>query len=197
MRRTSKFSKTFPAALGLGGLCTVALLGAAPMAWAEAGPKACIALNDDEHTFFRAVALLGRAQVALGKQALAQATRPDVRRLAQQTINAYMRMNAQLNTLAEAKGVSLPNALNDDQLREQHSLAQNSGANFDTRYLALQARGQADLMALFASQAQGHGDRQLTTWAQNAIPQLEAHGRRLAAAQRAAEAAAQMAEDTP
>jgi putative membrane protein len=156
-------------------------------------------LGEREQSFFSAVALLGREQVALGKQALRRSSHPEVRRLAQQTINAFIRMGGQLITLAEAKGVVLPTELDAAQRAEMDALAATDAGAFDALYLTMQQRGQNQLTTLFVGQAQGPGDRQLTTWAQNALPQLEAHGRRLAATQRAAQAAqgVQTAEDAP
>lgn len=159
-------------------------------------PQACVSISSRERQFFAQVALLGREQIAIGKLALRHGDRPAVRKLAQQTINAYIRMAAQLTTLAEAKGVILPGTLSQEQQDAQAHLAILSGKTFDTAYLQMQVDCQANLATLFMQQAQGPGDRQLTTWAQNAMPQIEAHSRRLASTQRAAEAA-RTAEDSP
>lgn len=156
--------------------------------------QACVTISSRERQFFAQVALLGREQISLGKLALRHGARPDVRKLAQQSINAYIRMAAQLTTLAEAKGVILPSDVPQAQAEAQSHLASLTGAAFDTTYLQMLVDSQQRLAELFAQQAQGPGDRQLTTWAQNAIPQLEAHTKRLASTQRAARAA-RFAED--
>lgn len=162
---------------------------------AQQVPQACVSISSRERQFFAQVALLGREQIALGKLALRHGARPDVRKLAQQSINAYIRMAAQLTTLAEAKGVILPSDVTHAQAEAQTHLASLSGSAFDSAYLQMLVDSQQSLANLFAQQAQGPGDRQLTTWAQNAIPQLEAHTKRLASTQRAA-GAARTAEDS-
>jgi putative membrane protein len=84
--------------------------------------------------FVRAAAEDGLADVKLGTLAVEKGG-PEVKEVAQKMVDDHTAMNKEMDTVADALGVSLPKKVNKEVQAEYEKLSGLSGKDFDTEYL--------------------------------------------------------------
>ncbi|TGE26472.1 DUF4142 domain-containing protein [Hymenobacter metallicola] len=77
----------------------------------------------------------GMLEVELSKLAQQKATHPAIKNFAQQMITHHSEANAALRTLAEQKGLVLPQGLGRDQQETYRQLASLAGPQFEKQYI--------------------------------------------------------------
>ncbi len=137
--------------------------GGAPVATTGSGAAASF-INDQ--------LALGRKQQGLAQLAADQATRPEVKALAQSIVKDHEQTYAPLRQMAQSQSIAVSEP---EQLRtERERLAQLSGEQFDREYLTeMIADHERAVTAL--EEASRSGDAQVRQWAGTALPQVRRH----------------------
>jgi putative membrane protein len=115
----------------------------------------------------------GQAEVELGKLALQRSQAPDVRAFAQKMVDDHGKANAELASLAKAKGMELSGP-NDEQRAMIEGLRKKSGKDFDAAYAAAMSKDHDEDVSMFSA-AGTLQDAQLADFARKALPVLTQH----------------------
>jgi len=130
----------------------------------------------DAQTFLQTAASGGKAEVALGELAQAQATNPEVKQFGSLMVTDHGKANAELQALASKKGVPLPAEVDAKHQQEHERLAKLNGADFDRAYMDAMVKGHDENIAAF-EKAKGSDDPDVKTFASQTLPTLEQHQR--------------------
>lgn len=128
-----------------------------------------------DRKFIETAALGGMAEVELGKMAQGKASNAQVKEFAQRMVTDHGKANEELMSLASAKGVQPPAALDRSHRNEAEKLGKRSGANFDREYIAHQLSEHRKTVSEFKKAADSAKDPQLKAWAAKTLPTLEEH----------------------
>jgi putative membrane protein len=97
---------------------------------------AASALNPTDAQIVKDMAMANMAEVELGKLAQSKSQSADVKAFAQQMIDDHGKALADVKTLAQNKGVTLPAALDSKHQKAADKLGAKSGEAFDKAYMA-------------------------------------------------------------
>lgn len=147
------------------GLWLVSLLGLA-----VAGQ----ALADDSSRFIKKAAASNIAEVELAELAMERAQSKQVKKLAQHIKQDHARANAALKSVADQKGVPLPDETDADHKQEKRRLAKLEGSEFDRAYIEAMVKEHRQDIKQFEKQTRG-GDDQLKQFAEQTLPKLRQH----------------------
>jgi len=126
--------------------------------------------------FVRQAAQNGMAQEQLSQLAQSQTAAPAIRRFAAQMITDHRKVNAELKSIAAAKGIDLPRELAPVHVSSLESLRAESAAGFNDAYIALTKREHLKNIALFeATTRAGFSDVELKAFASRTLPMLKEH----------------------
>jgi putative membrane protein len=115
----------------------------------------------------------GQAEVELGKLALQKSQAPEVRAFAQKMVDDHGKANAELASLARAKGMQLSGP-NDEQRAAMEELRKKSGKDFDAAYAAAMSKDHDEDVSMFSA-AGTLPDAQLADFARKTLPVLTQH----------------------
>jgi putative membrane protein len=109
---------------------------AVPAAYAQFTPKAAgQQIDNADAAAMKQLAQANLSEIEGGKAAAAKAQSPDVKQFAQKMVNDHQQMLNELETLAKAKGVALPQSASLKDKAEQKLMERASGADFDKKYM--------------------------------------------------------------
>ena len=74
-------------------------------------------------------------EIEAGKAAASKASSPDVKKFAQKMVDDHTQMLADLKTLAQQKGVALPESASLKDMAQMKLMERSSGAEFDKKYM--------------------------------------------------------------
>jgi putative membrane protein len=139
-------------------------------------------VNKDQSTLsssdkdFMTKALQGsRLEVALGREATAQAASPDVKAFGERMITDHGRAADELKQLAAQKKVDIPTALDDSKESKVEKMAKLNGSAFDKEYVTNVVDDHEDDISDFRKAAGDLMDPDLKAWANKQLPILESH----------------------
>jgi len=156
------------------------LVAVAGPAWAQAATTAPasaprVVLGQQDLTFLQQAAIGGAAEVEMGKLAMQQSADPAIRVFGRWMMTDHQFANELLANLAQAAGVSLPAAYDQEHQAAYDRLRTLSGAAFDREYVPDQVRMHQQTIALFRQEAASGADPQLNLFAQRMLPMLQQH----------------------
>jgi putative membrane protein len=125
-------------------------------------------------TFVKKAALDGMTEVELGKVALSKSKDEKVRAFAERMVADHGKANKELASIAKAKQMDVPMALDADHQEMVKSLSGKSGAAFDASYSELMRTDHAKAVALFEGASKG-SDQELAAFAKKTLPTLQEH----------------------
>ena len=133
--------------------------------------------RDDKKDAAFAVAAADGAllEIKLGELALANGQAQEVKLLAKTMIDDHGRANAELGAMADAKNITVPLELSEDNQKKYDELAEKKGMEFDKAYAAFMVTDHHDDIEEFKRQAEGGSDPELTKWAARKMPTLQHH----------------------
>lgn len=117
----------------------------------------------------------GLTEIQLSQLALQKTTNGDVRRFAQRMIDNHTQVNNRITTLAQQKGVNLPNALTSDRQAVLDEVARFSGADFDKTYMDQNVVVHVKGVRQAGRQSDQGRDPEVKGFAQLTLPVLTAH----------------------
>jgi len=114
-------------------------------------------------------------EVELGRLAAQKAQSADVKRFGQRMVDDHSKANAELKTLASAKGVTLPADMNAEGKEEQAKLSKLSGAEFDKEYMSLMVEDHEKDVSEFEKESRDQDDPDVKAFAAKTLPTLQQH----------------------
>ena len=126
--------------------------------------------------FVKKAALAGMTEVEAGKVALVKSQDPDIRSFAQRMVSDHGKANAELESLAKAKGIMAPKQLDAEHQAMLDTLEAKSGEDFDQAYAKHMNMDHSKALTLFES-ASKSTDPDFASFAKKTLPTLEEHKR--------------------
>lgn len=155
------------------GLCVtlmaMALFLAAPCA------KAQTKLATADKTFILAAAEGGMTEVKLGELAARKGTRNDVKEFGQMMVKDHTAINDDLKSLAQQKGVALPDSLDTKHQGMVDKMAALTGADFDNAYIAAMLKGHKADADAFKSESVETQDSDIKGFVDKSFPIVTQH----------------------
>jgi putative membrane protein len=168
-----------PAVLvGASLLVTGVLLGAqAPgqTARPEAPTLAQPGAKGADQMFASEAAIAGMAEVELGKMAMQQGSNAKVKSFGQQMVTDHSKAGDELKSIAKAKGMTLPTALDPPHQATRDKLAKLSGAEFDRAYMDEMVMGHQTVAKKMMTEANSGADPELKAFAAKTVPTVQSH----------------------
>jgi putative membrane protein len=126
-------------------------------------------------TFAQEAAAGGLKEVTLGELAQQQAKNEQVVQFGQHMVEDHSLANETLKTIAEEKGIQLPQELPADAQQKYQELQQLSDAEFDAAYMDEMVLDHEKTIELFEQQAESGEDAALRAFAEETLPTLREH----------------------
>jgi putative membrane protein len=124
--------------------------------------------------FVKKAAQDGMTEVEAGKVALAKSQDPSVRSFAQRMVDDHSKANAELSSIATAKGIDVPKELDAEHQTMVDALSAKSGSDFDREYSQHMNMDHHKAIALFEG-ASRSSDADLARFARKTLPTLKQH----------------------
>jgi putative membrane protein len=125
-------------------------------------------------TFVKKAALDGMTEVEAGRVALSKSQDPEIRSFAQRMVTDHGKANAELSSIASAKGIDVPKKLDAEHQSMVDKLSAKSGSEFDREYSQHMNMDHSKAIALFES-ASKSPDPDLSKFAKKTLPTLKEH----------------------
>ena len=132
-------------------------------------------LNGQDTAFLQQAQLSNLAEVTEGQVALQNTSDVATREFARWMIGDHSGQTAQLDSIAQQLGVTLPNALDPQHQAEIGQLSTLHDGAFDQAYAQSGVADHAQTIALFQQEAQGGQNPALVGLATQSLPLLQAH----------------------
>jgi putative membrane protein len=159
----------------LSGVVLAVLLAqpAGPGQWNSAAQAQSV--SEQDLTFAEEAAKSGLLEVQLGELATKQADSSDVQDFGRRMVEDHGKANEQLKLIAEEKGITLPDNLDQDQQHTIDELSQLSGEEFDSAYMDQMVKDHENDVVAFREQVESGKDPGLRAFAEETLPTLEEH----------------------
>ena len=126
--------------------------------------------------FTEQAAVIGQAEVEIGRVALTNAGDPNVRQYAERMVKDHTAAATQLSKVAAKEGLQIPQTLDGEHQALKQKLAGLKGEAFDKEYTKAMANGHDKAVALFEAASQGVAmPDDLKEFAAATLPTLEQH----------------------
>jgi putative membrane protein len=133
------------------------------------------AVSQDARDFVTEAASGGMFEIQSSQLALQQNLDPEMERVARMMIDDHNRINQELQSLAQRKGITVPQSMKSPQQNMLQQLRNAAGTQFNTKYRDLQIRSHEETIALFERAARDLQDPDLKSFAQRSLPTLREH----------------------
>jgi len=120
---------------GRTGMSSAGPMSGSNAAGTSGGTSSAGSLSRADQDMLKQLASANMSEIEAGKIALDKSKNEQVRNFAQKMVDDHTKAQAQLNQLAQAKGVSLPSEPDAKHKKEIDTLSSLSGAQFDKTYL--------------------------------------------------------------
>ena len=133
------------------------------------------AMSPEDKEFVVKAGMGGLYEVQTGNLALQKAAGAEVKAFAQRMVTDHGKANAELATLATAKGVALPTELEGPEESAYEHLQSLSGAEFDQAYMQHMVEDHNKAVAAFDKASTSAADADVKAWAGKTLPALQEH----------------------
>ena len=148
---------------------------APPATEAKQAPATSGKLALADQRFVKEAAIVGMAEVELGKLAADKATTADVKQFGQRMVDDHSKANDELKSWASQNNVTLPADLDAKNKATRDRLSKLTGAAFDRAYMtAMVADHNADVAA-FERASKTVKNTDLKAWVDKTLPTLQEH----------------------
>jgi putative membrane protein len=124
--------------------------------------------------FIQKAGAAGLAEVKLGQLAARRASSPDVKKFAQQMVDAHTASNKELGLIAARQHQKMPAQMDGDHVKLNGKLEGQSGPEFDRTYLKAMVADHEKMATLLES-AKGTGSAEVQKFARNTLPAVQEH----------------------
>lgn len=132
-------------------------------------------MGSKDHDFVMDAAVGGLMEVELGRIAAQQGASEAVKQFGQRMVDDHSKANAELMSLAQSKGMTLPTALDDKHRQQVTKLSAMTGADFDRAYAKMMLSDHKKDVADFEKQSTKGADPDLKAFAAKTLPTLREH----------------------
>ena len=140
------------------------------------GGQGMSGLSSQDRRFMNMAAMSDMNEIMTGRMALERAQSDEVKRYAQQMIDDHTRMSGELQTLAAAKGVTLPTDVSAKMKRDMARLQTMSGAEFDRMYIRMAGdKAHRDTLKEFQRETSRGSDAETVAQARKGEPIVRMH----------------------
>ncbi len=146
-----------------------------PPVTTTAPPRPASHLSTADSDFLDQAMRAGLAEVQLGRLAVQQGTRPQVRQFGQEMVDRYTDVDRQLADLAQRNGIKPPSSVGPAGQDAIARLGALRGAAFDRAYLQRQVAAHKDALALYQNEAAQGTDPDVTAFAAQTAPVIRDH----------------------
>jgi putative membrane protein len=146
-------------------------------------PATSAHLSTQDMHFLRAAAPAGLSEVQEGQLAQSKGTGA-VQKIGARMVTDHTKINQQLTSLAQTKGITVPSSATNAQAAQLAQLKELSGASFDRVYLRDQRRAHEQAIRLFRTEALSGTDADVKKFAATNLPTLHEHLQMIEAAQK-------------
>jgi putative membrane protein len=130
----------------------------------------------EPQTFVKQAAVIGQAEVELGRLALQKSQDENVRKFAQRMVTDHTAAAAKLKKIASAERIEVPQSLDAQHQAVVQKLSGLQGSAFDKEYAKEMAKGHDKAVVLFESASQApQMPADLKEFAAATLPTLEQH----------------------
>jgi putative membrane protein len=117
----------------------------------------------------------GMAEVKLGKLAQLQAQNDQVKAFGQRMVDDHGKANDKLKSIAQQKGIDLPQSPPDEAQQAYNDLQKKTGHAFDQAYMDMMVKDHHKAIDLFQQEAKAGKDADLQKFAEQTLPILQQH----------------------
>jgi putative membrane protein len=117
----------------------------------------------------------GLAEVELSRMAVGQAESPEVKRFAQQMLDAHISSNKELGLIAARQNQKLPAQMDNDHLKVRGRLESLSGKEFDRAYVDAMVKDHQKMASLLEGAKGTSSDSSVQKFARNTLPVVQEH----------------------
>jgi len=136
---------------------------------------AMVSTGTPDTAFSNKAAVSGMAEVAFGKLALEKGSHAKVKEFASMMVKDHSKANEELKSIAAAKSIVLPAALDAMHQTKYEELKSKSGADFDKAYTAAMVEGHEKTLALMEDGSKNLNDAELKAFAAKTAPVVKHH----------------------
>lgn len=130
---------------------------------------------EDDTEFAVAAADGGMLEVELGKLAQKNGMSPLVKDFGKMMADDHTKVNDELKNMAQAKNITLPAMMSNDNQKTYDDLAAKTGKDFDKAYADLMVKDHKNDIDEFKEEAKDGKNADLKAWAAEKVPTLEMH----------------------
>ena len=130
-------------------------------------------LDSPDMDFVMGCAQQGAAQIQAGHWAAARASDPAVKNLGKQLAGEYLQSHRQLDVIAQARRVTLPNSPTSQDTRQYGKLQNLSGPALDKAYLSSTLKSEQAQIKKFKKEAKSGKDPEIQAYAAQTLPNLQ------------------------
>ncbi len=132
-------------------------------------------MDSQDRKFLMDAAMGGLMEVELGHMAAQLGSSDAVKQFGRRMVDDHGKANADLMTLAQSKGVTLPTALDEKHQGEMRKMQAMKGADFDRAYMKMMVSDHKKDVSEFEKQSTRGMDPELKAFATTALPTLKEH----------------------
>ena len=114
-------------------------------------------------------------EIKVSENAASNAVDPEVKKIASMMIEAHTKMNFDVQTLANSKGITLSTNLTADQSKCIEKLAEKTGTDFDKDYISDLKDKHEKTVKMLEKVSEKCDDAEIKTWATNSLPEVRHH----------------------
>ncbi|KWV29783.1 DUF4142 domain-containing protein [Micromonospora rifamycinica] len=155
----------------LGLLATLAVVGLAPAAAAEAAAQP----SAQDTQYLQAVHQVNLAEIVTGNLAQKKGQNEQVKQLGQQFVTDHTQLDQTVQSTAQQLNVSLPSAPTADQQKVIDKLNGLNGAAFDKAWVTAELAGHVQAIQATQTEISQGSEQSVVQLAQDALPVLQAH----------------------
>ena len=133
------------------------------------------AVSSETRQFMEKAATSGMLEVRLGKLAQEKASSQEVKDFGEQMVTDHSQANDKLKSLAQDKGVTLPDSLTSKQQQDVEKLTQLSGEEFDKEYMDMMLKDHKKDIKTFDKASKNVPDPAVQDFASQTLPTLKDH----------------------
>ena len=137
--------------------------------------EAGVAADESDAKFAVDAANGGMAEVALAKLAQSKATNAKVKEFADMMVADHTKANDELMALAQAKNITLPQAVSSDKQATMDNLTKKSASEFDKAYVDQMIDDHKKTISLYEDASKNLKDADMKAFVDKTLPTVKAH----------------------
>jgi len=131
--------------------------------------------QEKDAQFLVDAASMNMMEIKLSELAKGSAVSDDCKKLADMMISDHQKSLAEVQALAQKKGVTLPTDLSEGDMKDYNNLNEKKGVDFDKEYCDMMVKGHKDAVDKFEKAANDAADADIKSFASGTLPTLRTH----------------------